>query len=147
MRSSTRRRPKSPLRRASGRGRVARDSSLILVVEDNDGARATAEMILLVEGYDVITARNGEEALRALARRRPAAILCDLNMPVVDGWTFRRLQLAMPEIAAIPFVVVSASLDLYEQAAALGADMALRKPIEADDLVRCARRFATLAGG
>lgn len=114
---------------------------MILLIEDDDATRDTTARILRLAGHVVITAADGREALAILERELPAVILCDLNMPGVDGRTFRRLQQASPVIAAIPFVIVSASFDLDEEAAALAADMTLRKPVDVDDLVRCASAF------
>lgn len=114
---------------------------MILVVEDDESTRETTARILRLAGHTVITAADGREALAILEHERPAVIFCDLVMPNVDGWTFRRIQRESPVLAAIPFVVVSASLNADEEGAALSAATTLRKPVDLDDIVHCARQY------
>jgi CheY-like chemotaxis protein len=76
-----------------------------------------------------------------LEQERPSVIFCDLIMPNVDGWEFRRLQQESPTLASIPFVVVSASLAADDEAQNLAADMVLHKPVDIDDIIRCAQRY------
>ncbi len=114
---------------------------MILVIEDNESTRETTARILRLARHAVVTAANGNEALAILERERPAVIFCDLTMPVMDGWTFRRLQRQSPRLASIPFVVVSASLHFEDEPDALLADMTLHKPVDLDDIVRCAHKY------
>src|SRR5438105_5744597 len=60
----------------------------ILVVDDDPDILQTLALCLSTEGYRVLSAANGQEALEVLSRERPAAILLDLMMPVMDGWQF-----------------------------------------------------------
>ena len=106
----------------------------ILVVDDNDDIRDTVREMLSEEGYSVITAANGQEALNILraGRQRVCLILLDLMMPVLDGWRFREIQQADASIASIPVVVVTAS----GRAENLTGQVALmKKPISVDDLL------------
>lgn len=119
---------------------------MILVIEDDASTRDTTARILRLAGHVVVTAADGREALSILERERPAVIFCDLTMPVMDGWTFRRLQRQSPRLASIPFVVVSASLHLEDEPDALLADMTLHKPVDLDDIVRWAQRYDSGAG-
>ena len=57
----------------------------ILVVEDEDGLRLLYQEELEAEGYEVITARNGKEAIQELEKSRPDLIILDIVMPVMDG--------------------------------------------------------------
>jgi CheY-like chemotaxis protein len=114
---------------------------VILVIEDDEGTRETTARILRLAGHVVVTAADGREALSILESQRPAVIFCDLRMPHVDGWTFRRLQRQSSSLAGIHFVVVSASLSVDEEAEGLDADMTLYKPVDLDDMVRCAQRY------
>ena len=66
----------------------------VLVVEDDQDLRDMLADVLTDEGFDVRTAAHGELALAMLEQWRPHVILLDLNMPVMDGWTFRRVQLS-----------------------------------------------------
>jgi CheY-like chemotaxis protein len=114
-------------------GRPAR----ILLVEDDADVRGAVAEVLEEEGYEVVCAGNGEEALAALASpAEPSAILLDLTMPVMDGWTFRRRQRSDPRLATIPTVVISANFPNDARAVgALGADAVLSKPFDLDRLV------------
>src|SRR5438128_9647261 len=61
---------------------------LVLVVDDDPDILQTLALCLSTEGYRVVMAANGQEALDLLTRERPACILLDLMMPVMDGWQF-----------------------------------------------------------
>src|SRR5512142_2554210 len=63
------------------------------------------------EGFEVLEAANGREALDKLHAERASLVLLDLMMPVMDGWSFREAQLHDPEISNIPVVVLSAAKD------------------------------------
>ena len=80
----------------------------VLVVEENIDVREAMTAFLEGEGYHVVGAANGREALVQL---RTSVIFCvvllDLGMPVMDGWEFRAQQLGEPAMASIPVVIVS----------------------------------------
>jgi CheY-like chemotaxis protein len=81
-----------------------------MVVDDDDDIRETLRSLLEEEGYRVTAFPHGRAALEALrGGERPAGILLDLTMPVMDGWDFRREQLADPALAAIPVILVTAA--------------------------------------
>src|SRR5579871_948059 len=82
----------------------------LLLVEDDAAIRESLGEGLQEEGFEVVPAANGQEALDILRDGpRPAAILLDLMMPVMDGWDFRHEQLNDPALRDIPVLVVSAS--------------------------------------
>ena len=112
----------------------------VLVVDDD---RATRELIsrgLEKEGFRVITANTGEEALRLARAQRPDAISLDVLMPGMDGWTVLSSLKADPITASIPVVVVS-MLDDRDIGFALGAADYLTKPVDREKLVTALRRF------
>ena len=81
----------------------------LLVVEDDEGARAALGDILDLEGYDVALSANGAEALEYLHNEPlPDLIILDLQMPVMNGWQFRREQNKDAEFAAVPVIVITA---------------------------------------
>jgi CheY-like chemotaxis protein len=85
-------------------------SPLILLVEDDFILRGALTETLCDEGYQVECAANGVEGLRrVLQPPRPALVLLDIMMPHMDGLTFRSTQLALPVIADIPVIVISAA--------------------------------------
>ena len=112
----------------------------ILVVEDDGDARWALKALLEAEGYRVACAAHGGEALDYLRQSRPPrAILLDLSMPVMDGWTFRKQQQRVAAWAVIPVVLLSAEEDLAWQAASLGAAGYLHKPVEVERLLAAVR--------
>ena len=115
---------------------MARPARILLVDDDLDVRCSLAEL-LEEEGYEVVCAGDGEQALRELASpAAPNAILLDLTMPVMDGWTFRDRQRRDPRLASIPTIVISAShapdLKALEL---LHADAVLPKPFDLERLV------------
>jgi CheY-like chemotaxis protein len=112
----------------------------ILVVEDNAGIRQAMCEVLEDEGYAVEHASNGQQALDVMASGRlPWLILLDLNMPVMDGWTFRGIQLRDARLREIPVCVMSAASQY------VGAPPSLRflsKPISIDELLDAVGRLA-----
>jgi CheY-like chemotaxis protein len=79
------------------------------------------------------------EALAVIDGWTPDLILLDLNMPQMDGWTFRAHQLALDRIAQVPVVVLSATADLASAARTLAPAATLRKPFEMEDILRIVR--------
>jgi CheY-like chemotaxis protein len=112
----------------------------VLVVEDND---ATREVLALLgrEGYEVILAVNGEEALEHLrAGPRPDLILLDMLMPVLDGWHFLgRLRQQGPQPPP-PILVVTSTILTRQWAEGHGCCGFIRKPIEPEALLEEVRR-------
>ncbi len=104
----------------------------ILIVEDDELIRRAMQMVLEWEGYPVVCAADGQEALNMLrSGLRPALILLDVMMPVLDGQQFRQEQLRDPSLAAIPVIVVSAA----SFAEAVSAAHHVRKPFEVQELL------------
>jgi CheY-like chemotaxis protein len=113
----------------------------ILVVEDDAATREALAMILGGEGYTVVGAANGQEALgRLRGDVHPDLILLDLMMPVMDGWQFRREQVRDPALAAIPIVVLSADGNVHQKATSLRAADYLQKPVDPEHLLEVIRR-------
>jgi CheY-like chemotaxis protein len=112
-----------------------RDEYILLVDDDEDLREVLAE-ILRENGYRIVTAANGKEALEHLhANPRARVILLDLMMPVMNGCEFRAAQIRDPELAEIPVVVLSADDQVRRKAERLGADAFLRKPMNVDTLL------------
>lgn len=82
----------------------------VLLVEDEADIRDLLRDALDEDGFVVVTAANGREALEMLRTGlRPAAIVLDLMMPSMNGWDFRQEQLKDPELRQIPVVVITAA--------------------------------------
>ena len=108
----------------------------ILIVDDDPGIREAVQVALELEGYEVVLAADGHDALeRIRAGLRPCLIILDLMMPRMNGWEFRREQLNDPEVAKIPLAVVSGDGRIQGKAAELGTTVYLPKPMELDELL------------
>lgn len=94
-------------------------------------------LLLQSEGYDVVQASDGDDGLRKLRASSDGfcLVLLDLFMPVKNGWEFRAEQMADPEIAGVPVVVVTADRNARDKAQTLGALDYLVKPIDFDRLL------------
>jgi DNA-binding response OmpR family regulator len=105
----------------------------VLSVEDDPKIQRLMASVLRAEGYNVITAADGGQALERVRDSGPSVILVDLLMPGVDGWEFVRRLRAMGDNT--PVVVISAVRDLPREARGMGADY-LEKPFGVEQLVR-----------
>jgi CheY-like chemotaxis protein len=113
----------------------------VLIVDDDRDIRETLQELLEEEGYEVETAKNGLEALALARRERPAVILLDLFMPLMDGLEFRRAQLQDPELERIPVIVVSAAAGMEARIGDLGVAGHLEKPLRIEELLETVTRF------
>ena len=111
----------------------------VLVVDDDSSIRELLSTALEDDGYEVVPATNGQDALSVVQRWRPDVIVLDLMMPVMDGWTFaKRLR----ELDEIPIVVLSAVNDIARHAKSLGAAEVVGKPFDLDQLLPKVARAA-----
>jgi CheY-like chemotaxis protein len=101
----------------------------VMVVDDDPDIREVLSDCLAMEGYAVVEAANGAEALSCLRRGvRPDLIVLDLMMPVMDGWRFGQELKHDPALSALPVLLTSAVNDLERAAASIGARGCLPKP-------------------
>lgn len=109
----------------------------ILVVEDIAAVRELIEVQLKLRGYRVQTARDGQDALLAIAAERPAVVVTDILMPRMDGFALAHHLRADPLTAGLPIIFLSATYvsgEDEEFALALGAMRFLPKPVDSDEL-------------
>lgn len=113
-------------------------NATILVVDDDEDVREAVSSALDDEGYDVLVARDGMDALAVLRRvPAPQLIVLDLTMPRMTGSEFRRhLAAELPQLSSVPVLVMSADIEGRLKARALGAAAFLRKPIRLSELFR-----------
>jgi DNA-binding response OmpR family regulator len=125
-----------------------RNERLILVCDDDPLLLELLDYRLSARGYRVVTARDGEEALREVAAERPDAIVLDAMMPVIDGYeALRRLRAdaAGPRIPVIMLTARQRERDIVG-ALELGADDYMAKPFMPEELVaRLTRLLGTAA--
>ena len=113
------------------------DRRTVLVVEDDAPLRRMTGIFLRAAGYRVRAAEDGPSGLALARDERPDLVLLDLMMPGLDGWEVLRRIKGDARTAAIPVLVLTASVDppLTEQALRLGATRFLAKPIDSRVLV------------
>ncbi len=109
----------------------------ILIADDNETNRDILEARLTANGYEVLHAGDGEEALAAAKEQRPDLILLDVMMPKLDGFEVCRRLKADPALSFVPIILVTAKADSKDVVEGLdaGADEYLTKPIDQKALV------------
>jgi CheY-like chemotaxis protein len=110
----------------------------ILCVEDEELIRKLVVEELQDEGHETIEASNGEEGLKAIKAHKPDLVLCDVNMPVMDGCEMlTTVRENHPEFADMPIIFLTAQSDRKDIIAGqkLGADDYLTKPIDYEMLL------------
>lgn len=111
----------------------------ILVVDDDPSILETVRAILESEGYRVVTAANGRDALEILERVTPFLMLLDMRMPVLDGWG---VAAALGDSKHdFPVVVMTAAESAKRWADEIKADGHLAKPFDLEDLLECVAQY------
>jgi signal transduction histidine kinase/ActR/RegA family two-component response regulator len=126
-----------PMRRASGkiqREVEAQASASIVVIDDDRPSLDLLTAYLSGAALRVTTARDGQSGLDAVRRDRPSAVLLDIRLPGIDGWTVLKELKSGADTKDIPVIVVSI-VDERSRGAAMGAAAYLVKPVSRDDLL------------
>ena len=113
----------------------------VLIVDDDDDIRAAERQLLKDNGYRVVEARDGAEALWFMQHDPPSLVVLDVQMPGVDGPSFAR-ELRMG-LRHVPLVILTAAADPRREADRCNAEAYLAKPFDSDDLLRMVRKFAS----
>ncbi len=110
---------------------------MIMVVDDSPTILKIVEEGLAQSGFQVVTAKNGKEALKLLRNNRPNLIISDIDMPEMNGFVFCETVHSDPDLKSIPFVVMSANSDRAHMKRMLqyGAEAYITKPFNSDQLV------------
>jgi CheY-like chemotaxis protein/HPt (histidine-containing phosphotransfer) domain-containing protein len=127
------------------------EGARVLLAEDNEINQQVAREILSGAGLEVTVVSNGREAVDVLATSRFDAVLMDVQMPVMDGYTATRLIRADPRFAALPVIAMTAHAMTgdEEKSAAAGMNDHVTKPIDPDGLFETLAKWigATKGGG
>jgi CheY-like chemotaxis protein len=115
---------------------------LVLVVDDYEDAREMYATSLGASGFRVAEAETGEEAVAKATELLPDAIVMDLSLPGMDGWTATRTLKASARTRSIPVIALTGNARTDAPAAAreAGCDAFLVKPCLPDDMVAAVRR-------
>jgi chemotaxis protein histidine kinase CheA/ActR/RegA family two-component response regulator len=128
---------------AVGRGQISarlpvrQEEQYVLVVDDSPSVRRVVSNVLKTAGWEVQTARDGVEALEVAAKKSPAAVLLDIEMPRMDGYELISTLRSQEQYRHLPLVVLTsrAANKHHQRAMQLGADAYLVKPYQDEELL------------
>ncbi len=109
----------------------------LLLIEDNTEIRENTAEILELAGYKVKTAENGKIGVKLALQNKPDLIICDIMMPVLDGYGVLHLLNKNPELTAIPFIFLTAKAERsdFRKGMEMGADDYITKPFSDIELL------------
>ncbi|MEO8487824.1 MAG: response regulator, partial [Betaproteobacteria bacterium] len=119
---------------------------LVLVVDDSLTVRKITSRLLTREGFDVLTAKDGIDALQVLSEHTPDVILLDIEMPRMDGFELTRTLKSDAKHNHVPIIMITSRTaekhrNLAQQ---LGVDLYLGKPYQEEDLLKSLREMLEL---
>lgn len=109
----------------------------ILLIEDNNDVRENTSEILTLANYNVLTAKNGKEGIEIAQKENPDLIICDIMMPVLDGYGVLHLLSKNEATSGIPFIFLTAKAERSDMRKGMdmGADDYLTKPFDESELL------------
>jgi CheY-like chemotaxis protein len=115
----------------------------VLVVDDDDVIRQLITVNLELEGFDVFTAVDGQDALDKVKEARPHVVTLDVMMPRIDGWEAAARLRADPETSHVKVILLSARAQEadIQRGERIGVDAYLTKPFDPDELIDMVRRL------
>ncbi len=115
----------------------------VLVIDDSNTIRRSAEIFLKQGGHEVVLAEDGFDALSKVNDHAPALIFCDILMPRLDGYQTCAIIKRNPRFAQVPVVMLSSKDGLFDKARGrmVGSDEYLTKPFTKDQLLEVVDRF------
>jgi CRP-like cAMP-binding protein/FixJ family two-component response regulator len=122
----------------------------ILLIEDNDAIRENTAEILELTGYTVYTAQNGKIGVEKALETKPDLVICDIMMPILDGYGVLHIFNKNPQLSGVPFIFLTAKTERndFRKGMELGADDYLTKPFDESELLTAIEsrlnRFANL---
>lgn len=119
----------------------------IMVVDDDDDIRQMMRVLLEEDGYSVLEAENGQQAIEIAESTSPDLILMDLSMPVLDGLTATRRMREIDRVSDVPIIAITAydSPEHRTNASAAGVNEYLTKPIDFVKLDKLLDHFLKVA--
>jgi DNA-binding response OmpR family regulator len=114
----------------------------VLVVDDDPAIRGLLADALRDEGYTVDVAAHGREALEAMRNRRPATVVLDLMMPIMDGFSFIQACQNEQLCDGVPIVVISAVNEAIQRIRDVPVHACIAKPFDLNDLLRTVDQLA-----
>lgn len=130
-----------------GLTQAASSSTRVLVIDDSNTIRRSAEIFLRQGGYEVILAEDGFDALAKVNDFEPDLIFCDILMPRLDGYQTCAIIKRNPRFAEVPVIMLSSKDGVFDKARGrmVGSDDYLTKPFTKDQLLQAVAHFRALA--
>lgn len=124
-------------------GRAGASGTKVMVIDDSQTIRRTAETLLSREGYSVITASDGYEALGKIVDHHPDVIFIDIMMPRLDGYQVCALIKGNPAYSGTPVIMLSSKDGVFDRARGriVGSDRYLTKPFTRDEILAAVKSF------
>jgi len=119
----------------------------VLVIDDSNTIRRSAEIFLRQGGYEVLLAEDGFDALAKVNDNEPHIIFCDILMPRLDGYQTCAIIKRNPRFAEVPVIMLSSKDGVFDKARGrmVGSDDYLTKPFTKDQLLQAVAQFRALA--
>lgn len=117
----------------------------VLVVDDSNTIRRSAEIFLKQGGHEVLLAEDGFDALAKINDYQPDIVFCDILMPRLDGYQTCAIIKRNPRFAGIPVVMLSSKDGVFDKARGrmVGSEEYLTKPFTKDQLLQAVQQFGT----
>ena len=121
----------------------------VLVVDDSNTIRRSAEIFLKQGGHEVLLAEDGFDALSKINDHQPQLIFCDILMPKLDGYQTCAIIKRNPKFASIPVVMLSSKDGVFDKARGrmVGSQDYLTKPFTKDQLLQAVQQFGVALQG
>ncbi len=121
----------------------------VLVIDDSNTIRRSAEIFLKQGGHDVVLADDGFDALAKVNDYQPDVIFCDILMPRLDGYQTCAIIKRNARFAAVPVVMLSSKDGVFDKARGrmVGAQDYLTKPFTKDQLLQAVQQFGAVLQG
>ena len=121
----------------------------VLVVDDSNTIRRSAEIFLKQGGHEVLLAEDGFDALSKINDHHPQLIFCDILMPKLDGYQTCAIIKRNPKFASIPVVMLSSKDGVFDKARGrmVGSQDYLTKPYTKDQLLQAVQQFGAALQG
>jgi twitching motility two-component system response regulator PilG len=119
----------------------------VLVIDDSNTIRRSAEIFLRQGGYEVVLAEDGFDALAKVNDHDPHLIFCDILMPRLDGYQTCAIIKRNPRFAHVPVIMLSSKDGLFDKARGrmVGSEEYLTKPFTKEQLLRAVEQFSQYA--
>lgn len=121
----------------------------VLVIDDSNTIRRSAEIFLRQGGHEVVLAEDGFDALAKVSDDQPHLIFCDILMPRLDGYQTCAIIKRNPRFSNVPIVMLSSKDGVFDKARGrmVGAQDYLTKPFTKDQLLHAVQQFGKVTQG